>query len=299
MRNHYNSFLKKLTDFNTEYVDEELVREFCRQCWSDWYGSEDFNKHTTALECGVVDNFIYYGKQVFELGPAMTRMLSETSLDNVKRGDVNPPYQSFWVSIPKGVIEMDTDIPGVKEDITGFYLSSYGDNFHVLICGAMEYLRWVPLDLEGKGKDLNIEEVVQLHGVEDDSPSLEQSLFAVRVAINLMLYLAQENAEMYIDSSGSKMYKERARRQSYRSESKKKKFVTEITNKNICRRHVVAKSIENSNQGTTCRHWVRGHWHTYLHGKGKTERKLKWVMPYERNKDNAPRKGDRVYNVKD
>lgn len=32
-------------------------------------------------------------------------------------------------------------------------------------------------------------------------------------------------------------------------------------------------------------HWRRGHWHTFLHGKGKKERKIQWVEPVYVNAD--------------
>jgi hypothetical protein len=42
---------------------------------------------------------------------------------------------------------------------------------------------------------------------------------------------------------------------------------------------------------------VRGHYHAYLYGKGRTERRLKWVQPYMKGPEDGPAISERTYEV--
>jgi len=125
---------------------------------------------------------------------------------------------------------------------------------------------------------------------------------AVRIAFNLMLYLNSDGAEEVKDDIlYARAAKVDRRYQEARnlSQSKQRKLVTKLSKKKQCRVRYIAPTIEASMTGTIARHWVRGHWHTYLVGKGRSERLLKWVMPYEKCVDKESRTDTREYTVEE
>ena len=130
-----------------------------------------------------------------------------------------------------------------------------------------------------------------------DEESNRSIMKAARIAFNLMLYLAQDTAEIESETRSADTYDRRIQESLHLRPSKKDKLVTKLSKKRLCRIRHVAPTIEQSRKGDIARHWVRGHWHTYLYGKDRDVRKMKWIMPYEKNKDNEERKGVREYQV--
>ena len=281
------------------------------------------NNHLTASKVlfGMIGQFIRCGRQVFSLGPAMTEMLAETSTDNIKKEDIHFPYDNFWVSFPPGTMTIsDAEVTegsythgDVQTDAWGMYVANLLDGVIIVVWGAgggkgEGYQLWAPLAYgllkEGDtiescitGRKVGIGSAV---GAVTASSAIVKIKKAVRIAFNLMLYLNSDGAEEVKDDilyARAAKVDRRYQEARHLSVSKQRKIVTKLSKKKQCRVRYIAPTIETSMTGTIARHWVRGHWHTYLVGKGRSKRLLKWVMPYEKCMDKESRTDTREYTV--
>ena len=72
------------------------------------------------------------------------------------------------------------------------------------------------------------------------------------------------------------------------------KKATLISNSNF---YLIGNPGEKADSAEVTKHWVRGHWHTYRVGKGRTEAVLKWVQPYEKGSKERTENESREYKM--
>lgn len=297
-RVHFDHWMKTLRD---KFGDTLTLDEIAQQCY-DFSNQEarkikgDYNDQSeaNAISTMAVGTFIDSGRQVFTLGSGISQMFMATSLSNVKHEDVKPPYRTFWVTIPRGTI---TAKSGRGEcDILGFYVvfgDEYtGDGTMIVAYGDNGMLRWYPLALENTTR-YGIEETVKGAWRYSQPEGSDGAVVMTRIAFNLMLYLSQETAEVATERRSADTYDQRMKDIDTLSIPKRQKLITRLHKKRLCRDHTVGASIDRVTGGVSS-HWVRGHWHTYLCGKGRKDRRLQWVMPYQKG-DGEERQGKREY----
>lgn len=124
-----------------------------------------------------------------------------------------------------------------------------------------------------------------------------QAMF--RIAVNLSLYLASQapDVERVADEQAEKLQRKIT---TAKSPGKRKKLERQLTQRSKATIIHVGRTIEAQAQtqvarhGSVSAHWVRGHWHHYWTGKGRTVKTRKWVMPYPKGLDTPEQ---RTYQV--
>tara|TARA_R100000655_G_scaffold85285_1_gene124962 strand:- start:43406 stop:44479 length:1074 start_codon:yes stop_codon:yes gene_type:complete len=109
-------------------------------------------------------------------------------------------------------------------------------------------------------------------------------LKATRIAINLILYLSHEGEHKPCEVQERRL-KKRAWLLSdmdKMSPAKQLKASTKATLISNSTFHLIGDPHAKAEPAEVTKHWVRGHWHTYRVGKGRTGRVLKWVQPHQR-----------------
>lgn len=258
-------------------------------------------KFVDGAVSGALLEFHRRGRQCFQIGSALTEMFKATNSESVILDDLKLPYSCFAIQVPEGKLSYENN--GEVFPIFELYVWRHrAGKCLSVICVADRmksggrYMMHHNLITIKEGATIgevirNSDSIFKGEQVNN----LKHEIF--NVVFNLVCYLNQDSAEIARTDNQASVFDKRMRKYRHLSPSKKNKLVTELLGKGACRSIKVATSLEESHKGTTCRHWVRGHWHTFLYGKGKKKRKLKWVMPYERNKDNESREGARVYSV--
>lgn len=147
-------------------------------------------------------------------------------------------------------------------------------------------------DMSNERNDPIIDPVAIIEGSQDDGITDEvravqtETLTAMyRIAVNLALYLASTDAETDAeeDPRTRELHRQLGR---VRSEGKRKKIQRQLDNRSKATVVRVGKSIETTaaeqvrQHGNVRAHWVRGHYHHYWTGKGRTTKIRKWIMPY-------------------
>ena len=292
--------LSKLQDFAETVLDD--IQET-----GPPYSEQD---KTTAAMYRTMSGFILSGRQVFNLGRGLCDMFKRTDLSNVIAADVRLPYDSVYIALPQGTLTLtDRDVGPL--DVWGIYCSVLGKGIMPLLwaeipeeraakTGETGSVRWLPLDTQNIDEEGGLEQTIT-HMVRSlDDGEKATCMAAFRIAINLALYLASLDAETEQDEISFRQAADVEKRGAEipsMKQSKREKLLTRLARKQSCRVHNVAPTLEASiSKREVGKHWVRGHWHTYLCGKGKKNRILKWIMPHQRG-SGKEREGVREYRV--
>ena len=102
--------------------------------------------------------------------------------------------------------------------------------------------------------------------------------------MNLILYLNHEGGYQTCDVQKKRLKKRAWLLSGMEAMSPSKRMkatnkATLISNSNF---HHIGNVNEKAEPTEVTKHWVRGHWHTYRVGKGRTGKVLKWVQPHQR-----------------
>lgn len=285
--------------------------------------------------------FRSYGKQTFKVGPNLAEGFCQTGLQSVPRGALKMPYPCFWVELPDCPWRIWSPSTGYHE-VRGAYIwlcDDPHDAFGNPVGGDNERLiAWIwggPNDNSIDENDwacswaeFSLRECYENNGdleeymcevfqpyrdttdegqssmpleLRDEQTELMKGVY--RIAINLMLYLQTECAELD-RPAGPPKGKVPGGRQPYRRGRNRHKMRKEAKGTVT----VVGPSIEQDlgeqraraleNPDKVAR-WVRGHWQHYWYGSGDNRRRLpKWKLPYLRNLDSDEIGESREYDVR-
>tara|TARA_R110000824_G_scaffold329311_2_gene516142 strand:+ start:1185 stop:2234 length:1050 start_codon:yes stop_codon:yes gene_type:complete len=124
-------------------------------------------------------------------------------------------------------------------------------------------------------------------------------LKATRVAINLILYLNHEGEHRPCEIQQRRLKKRQwlLSGMDKMSPAKKIKATNKATLISNSKFHLIGNPGEKTDSAEVMKHWVRGHWHTYRVGKGRTDAVLKWVQPYEKGSKERTENASREYKI--
>lgn len=205
---------------------------------------------------------------------------------------------SFWFDIPlQKVRDMGGDLESYIETLMRDPTANWADGSHA------------PIDIENSGWLASAETVRQ--GPADDRTILVAKA-ALRIAINLCIYLQSKGSERSPHPTYEAQRKERQRLQ---QELGRKKNPNKKSAKNLLRELEklseaqvtwLGRTIEETPHthggggggSSTIRHWVRGHWWPRLDNREARDRHgIRWVHPYEKNRDSADKEPARHYQI--
>lgn len=256
----------------------------------------------TAVMLEAMVRYQICGQQTFVLGPGMRTAFQNTALDGIAYDDLRLPYEAFYIHLA----DCDWKIWGGDNTkwhhVSGIYVNRTSDRIAFAI--------WAPENERStySGDDAHawirmqpapgtpLEEVLQATLCAPErsdlslapEPDVQQSAYvnAVRVAINLCMYLTCEDAQTTMQTAAQ-------RRAPIEAEIRRKKSPGKVK---VLERHLAQMSktsitrvggkyeaqLAHALGGTTRQHIVRGHFHTYLTGVGRTQRVRRFVFPFVR-----------------
>ena len=276
------------------------------------------------------------GQQTFIVGEHLASMLEHTTLEDIPKNELRMPYPIFYVALPGCKHRVWGGTRTGWHDVEGMYvylsdevftiMAWAGENEHALGVGDDAHI-WVRMkmrrehdeDLEtmihrlltsrdNERNDPIIDPVAfiegsQDNGIDDAVQAVQvQTLTAMyRIAVNLALYLStpEPEAEPEIDER-AKTIKQKLKRA--KASGQRKKLQRQLDNRSKATVVRVGRSIEAKvasqvrEHGSVKAHWVRGHFHHYWTGKGRTIKIRKWIMPYPKGLEPPPQ---RSYQVQD
>jgi hypothetical protein len=284
-----------------------------------------------ALAVDSMVKYGYYGQQTFQIGPELQEMFCQTSLESVPREALLLPYPCFYLDLPKcpwkiwggdrtgwhtlsGAYVMLKDdylvivmwgrenksSAGIGDDATVWMKISLDECFtdH----GDIEnYLDWL-LQPGQSSRMSNDSGVEGPSGMEIHLKQKEAYTNTYRVAINLILYLQTEAAETDKDKNNraEDLTKKIARAKNPGKKKKHERQLAKLSKATIVK---VGQTLEakmaatRSLPGVRRAQWVRGHWHRYWTGKGRTTLTPRWIHPYPKNVDAEAVVEKRTYEV--
>lgn len=282
-----------------------------------------------AVEC--MSKYAFYGQQTFQIGPELQEMFCQTSLKSVPREALLLPYPCFYLDLPNCPWKVWGGDHTQWHNVSGAYVVLQGDYLKVLIWGAEnEKARgpgddatvWFSLSLEecfnehgdiegyidwllmpGQSTRMNNDRGIEgLVGRDLHLKQKEAYVNIYRVAVNLILYLQTETAEIDVvsDKRRSDLQGKIGRT---KNPGKKKKYERQLGKLSKATIVKVGQTVEarmkalRSQPGVKRAHWVRGHWHRYWVGKGRTKLVPRWVLPYPKNLDAEGKVEKRTYDV--
>ena len=281
------------------------------------------------------------GQQSFMIGPNLQDMFCETSLQSVPREALKMPYQCFYLALPDCPWEVWGDENTGWHPIGGAYVrhDTVRNKLTLAVWGMCNEKSVGPKDFPHSWCEVDLDECFvetgdlehyfdrlfdpndlaridndHVHGrpsaLEGD-PNFETDLKGAanafkaiyRIAINLILYLQTETADL--TSRPRRLDNDWRRRLGIG----KKKFrnLNPIMGKGTIT--VVGREIEKDMEetkrrldaaGSTRMHWRRGHWHGYWTGpKGDQKLVQKWLMPMLVSKGAEEMASSRRYEIAD
>ncbi len=243
------------------------------------------------------------GQQTFVVGERLGSMLEHTSLRDISKEELQLPYPTFYVSL-----QGCQHVVRGKHPIRGFYVQ------HDQKADALVLLIW------GKSADGQASDMLELDFI--DNEDLETSLqnlepedddalshhdkiglvAMVRIAVNLSLYLVSQDPETEAMPEDARTKALRGKLTRAKTPGKRKKIERQLDRCSKATVIRVGDSIEArigeqvAEHGSMSAHWVRGHWHHYWTGTGRTVKVRRWVLPYPKGLE-PPTK--RSYKVED
>ncbi len=273
------------------------------------------------------------GQQTFEVGEHLSSMLEHTTLETIPKDELRLPYDTFYIALPGCPHRVWGGTRTQWHTVEGIYVHRSAEAFTIM-AWAGENERsfghgddahiWVRLDMRLEDEDLEtmvyhllrdrkserndpmIDPIAVIEGSQDDGITDEvrdvqvKTLTAMyRIAVNLSLYLATPDPEVEpVEDTRAQAMRQQLGR--VKSEGKRKKLQRQLDNRSKATVVRVGKSIEATaaaqvrEHGSVSAHWVRGHYHHYWTGKGRTVKVRKWVLPYPKGLEPPSRRSYRV-----
>jgi hypothetical protein len=272
-----------------------------------------------ALTVDAMVKYGYYGQQTFQIGPELQEMFRQTSLKSVPREALLLPYPAFYLDLPNCPWKVWGGSRTQWHNVKGAYVMLKGDYLCLVVWGGEndksmgpgddatvwakislnecfndhgdieKYLDW--LFDPNQGARMNNDALVE--GTPDMTTHMEQKeshINLFRVAVNLALYLQTETPEV------TKVTNDRAAELAKKLEraknpGKKKKIQRQLVKLSKATVVKIGQSIEEkmsklrASPSVKRAQWVRGHWHRYWTGKGRSKLVPRWIHPYPRNLD--------------
>ena len=277
----------------------------------------------------------HQGQQTFVVGEHLAEMLEHTKLDDVPRDELRLPYPVFYVALPGCTHRVWGGSRTKWHRVAGLYvqlspraltvMAWAGDNEHSLYRGDDAHI-WARLDMDrdedletsvyhllrdrkSENNDPIIDPLAIIEGSQDDGITDEvravqtETLTAMfRLAVNLSLYLTSRDPETEAVPEDQHTKALRGKLTRAKNPGKRKKIERQLARHSTATVIRVGLSIEEkvraqvAEHGSVSAHWVRGHWHHYWTGTGRTVKVRRWVLPYPKGLE-PPTK--RSYKVED
>lgn len=264
-------------------------------------------------------------KQVFRISPAFADMLARTETAGVRAADFALPYDTFYVAVP-GCTQQHPDVVGggtlaisgigVRVEDRGV-LTRKGDlipgpSLQLLIwCAAPESAGGVlddayqiaSMPLGAFYTDSPEAAILRLSLDEDDLMGEARTIppgirWAIRVVVNLVLYINSDGAEMRPAPEAVSWATKRKIAEGKKNPMKKARALRGVPDFVLTD---LAPSIHGDGDGEPSgrhprRHWVRGHWRRQPVGpRGEGARSLRWVRPHLRGGEEGDTTPPRIY----
>jgi hypothetical protein len=264
----------------------------------------------------------------------MGAMLARTELNGIPVDDIRMPYKAFWIDLA----DLDWPIWGGEvtqnHRVEGMYVVSRRDRdgygfVWLLIWGGPnekstgkldDAISWATLKLApGLDAEAAVTELVSTPlRLDQTSPEFsgavehldrERNLTrqAFRVAFNLALYLASDDADIEVlPTPGEAELREKLER--VKSPGKRKVLERQLAAKRKQPRitlvgpRIERALLETVNAGDRegpRAHWVRGHWRTYRVGAGRSQQVRRWIKPFLRGAGEVEFDQPREYRIRD
>lgn len=284
-----------------------------------------------ALGVESMVKYAYFGQQTFQIGPELQEMFRQTSLESIPREALLLPYPCFYLDLPDCPWKIWGGTRTGWHDLAGAYVMLKDDYLVLLMWGREndksfgpgddatvwmkisldecfndhgdieKYLDWIlqPGQTERMNNDAGIEGDV---GIEVHMKQKQAYINVYRIAINLILYLQTEAAETDKETNGraADLTKKIARAKNPGKKKKLQRHLAKLSKATIVK---VGQTIEakmaatRSLPGVKRAQWVRGHWHRYWTGKGRTTLVPRWIHPYPKNVGAEAKVEKRTYEV--
>lgn len=246
-----------------------------------------------------------HGSNVFVVGPRLAGMFRRTSLAAVTWEDIQLPFPTFYVALP----DCPYRVQGVMSSfrLPGFYVVSLARPIgphllvhHPVVTAADEgfvipLLRDVPLEEHASVAIEGTLDGLREHAAggealagEVGSRQKEAARLCLHIFVNLVLYLnadlpvveTEESAERRTERAAIEA---RIARIKPRKRRKLSHSLVRIPDHRVV---LLGPEVEGASEDPARagprQHWVRGHYHRYRCGPGRTSLKLKWTRPFLR-----------------
>ena len=242
------------------------------------------------------------GQQTFVLGPGMRTAFQNTTLDGVLYEDLHLPHEAFYIHLADCDWKLWGGSRSGWHQVSGIYVNRTPQCIAFAIWGPEnerstepgdDAHAWIRLQ-PAPGKSL--EEVLQAtfaHTETSDltvvpEPDVQQLAYinAVRVAINMCMYLTCEDAQTVTQTAAQRRAPLEAELRRKKNPGKAKVIERRLAQLSKAAITRVGGKYEShlaaALGGATRQHIVRGHFHTYCTGPGRTQRIRRFVFPFVR-----------------
>lgn len=103
--------------------------------------------HLRFNQAASICQFIESGRQCFELGPVLADAFLETKLDNIKPTHIRTPFNTIYILVPKGMLQVWGGERTQFHDVDGIYITQDGkSNLKIMYWGAANERSVAPND---------------------------------------------------------------------------------------------------------------------------------------------------------
>jgi len=261
------------------------------------------------------------GKRVYAVTSRLSEMLLQTKLQGLLTDDLKLPERSIYIQVPLDIpLQVNNEDTGWHR-LEGIYITEDSESeldcrcWRFLVVGAEkeplgEYvandaIAYWRVDLpEGAKLDRVLQQASKQMRIDTkkfDSPFVNMWDEWVKIfeyAMNVVIYATWPDCERENVMANAEARKLWERVQRHPPKSPKRSKAQQAFSKLIpMRRTILDRSVSNNSSRSTGsgqpllkRVRVHGHWRRYAVGKGRAERKLKWVEPHWR----GPLDGEQV-----
>lgn len=260
----------------------------------------------------------FAGQQAFVVGPGMRTAFEHTALDGVSYDDLHLPHEAFYIALPECSWLLWGGESTGWHTVYGLYVNRTPQSIAFAVCGAEndrstghgdDAHAWIRMSPPA---DQSLETYLQrtlnggpaesyLSQPPEEAVQRESIVSAVRVAINLCMYLSSDAASTSTQTPAQRRAPLEVELRRKKNPGKAKvieRRIAQLSTATVT--HVgghYEKQLAGTMQGTDIRqHIVRGHWHTYWVGEGRTKKIRKWVLPFVRGSKD-PAYESRVYVI--
>jgi len=255
------------------------------------------------------------GQQTFDLSDKIYQMFLRTDLKNVYAKDIRLPYKCIYVVFPKkyriniknesgifsehiceGIFLFAQEKDGhdhIYVSIPAYPVNSpiLADSNHRFGMGLSSCIS-ITKYVENPDKPFDLNEIILIYlskfaTLNKEDKSLDLIVEMISVAFNTIIYLNHGLKTKTVQKQNiNQLEKLRNFQKKTKSNTEKIKvdrIITRLSIANVTSLEPHLKGLK-LNEMTATDILVRGHWHTYWIGEGRTKRKVNWVQPHIRNK---------------